>query len=487
MKKILYILLLAPLAYACNKELNEYPKGQLIGGNGALNNLEGLQTALVGAYQPLKNGYTSGFASAALNAVLMGSDDLTTHPASNKQELREMDQFTVNSTNSRIGVIWLGCYKTIQNANNIIENYQQVGDGSAIKQIGGEAHFLRAFSYFWLVRLWGNIPLITQAKYAPELLTVQTSTPSQVYELIEADLKKAEMLMGNAKPAAGRASAGTAKALLAEVYLTEAGYPIKDASKYALAAAKAKEVIDNKTAYGFDLVPDFSALWTGTPSSNHTPEDVFTLQFCNSCGNPSSLYGKSSMPGDESGWDDYFCEIIFFNNFPSGKRKDITFYTAFKTNSGNINWQNGQTKHPYYNKFRVNTPSPDFLTSASDLSVKLLRYAQVLLTYAEAQARATGAPSSDAYTAVNQVRKRAGLSDLEPGLSGVEFANEVIKERAWEFAGEYTRWFDLQRLELVELANANKASEDLKPLNSITKERYWLPIPYNDKQINTGL
>ncbi|MET3876919.1 RagB/SusD family nutrient uptake outer membrane protein [Chitinophaga sp. OAE865] len=486
MKKIFSIILLASLTVACNKELDENPNGQLVG-DGALSTIEGLQSALAGAYQPLKNGYTSGFATAALDAVLMGADDLTTHPASNKQELREIDQFSVNSTNSRINVIWLGCYKSIQNANNIIENYGKVGNTANITQIGGEAYFLRAFSYFWLVRLWGNIPLITTSKFSTDLLSIQKSKPADVYALIEADLKKAETMMPNAKPAAGRANAGTAKALLAEVYLTEAGYPLKDASKYALAAAKAKEVIDNKAMYGFDLVADFSTLWTGTTSSNNTPEDVFSLQFCNSCGNPSTLYGKSCMPGDEAGWDDYFCEVTFFNNFPAGKRKDATFHTVFTTSAGNVNWQNGQTKHPYYNKFRVNTPIPGFLTSASDLSVKLLRYAQVLLTYAEAQTRSTGSPSADAYAAVNLIRKRAGLDDLPAGLSGSAFADAVVAERGWEFAGEYTRWFDLQRLELVEAANGNKATDDLKPLNPITKSRYWFPIPYADMQINTGL
>ncbi|HEY9258003.1 RagB/SusD family nutrient uptake outer membrane protein [Chitinophaga sp.] len=486
MKKIFCILLLASLTAACNKELNENPNGQLVGDD-ALSTIEGLQTALAGVYQPLKNGYTSGFATAALDAVLMGSDDLTTHPASNKQELREMDQFAVNATNSRINVIWLGCYKAIQNANNIIDNYEKVGTTANIKQIGGEAYFLRAFSYFWLVRLWGNIPLITTSKYSPDLLTIQKSKPADIYALIESDLKKAEVMMGNTKPAAGRVSAGTAKALLAEVYLTEGGYPMKDASKYALAAAKAKEVMDNKATYGFDLVDDFGSLWTGTTSSNNTPEDVLTFQFCSSCGNPSTLYGKSCMPGDESGWDDYFCEVTFFNNFPAGRRKDVTFYTVFKTSAGSVNWQNGQTKHPYYNKFRVNMPTPGFLTSGTDLSVKLLRYAQVLLTYAEAQARSTGTPNADAYTAVNRIRKRAGLLDLPAGLSGSAFADAVVAERSWEFAGEYTRWFDLQRLELVEAANANKATDDLKLINPVTKERYWMPVPYADKQINSGL
>ncbi|RQP09203.1 MAG: RagB/SusD family nutrient uptake outer membrane protein [Parapedobacter sp.] len=487
MKRLFILLVTLQLITSCNKELAEHPYGQLPLDEG-LNTIEGLQAAVIGAYQPLKNGYTSGFGTASLNAVLMGADDITTHQASNKQELREMDQFAVNSTNSRMNAIWLGCYQSIRGANNIIENYHlTAGDSTTINQLVGEAHFLRAFSYFWLVRLWGHVPLITTATYDPALLAVQKATPREVYDLIEGDLKKAETLMGNEiKP--GRASAGTAKAILAEVYLTEGGYPLNDASKYALAAAKAKEVIDTKSVYGFDLVSDLAALWTGTQASNHTPEDVFALQFCISCGNASALYGKSSMPDpEESGWSDYFAEIGFFNNFPEGKRKDITFHTVFKTSNGDLPWQNSITKHPYYNKFRVNEPTSGYATSSTNLAVKLMRYAQVLLTYAEAEARATGTPSAVAYQAVNQVRNRAGLPDLTPGLSGAAFADSVAQERAWEFAGEYTRWFDLQRLELVEAANANKAADDLKPINTITKERYWLPIPYNDTQINPGL
>lgn len=483
MKKILYAacVLIAFSIASCSKVLNEQPNGQLIGDN-VITTVSGLQSALLGAYQPLKNSYTSGFASSAVVAVVMGSDDLTTHPASNKSELREMDQFSVNSTNSRMAVIWLGCYKAIQNANNILANYKNVnGDAAAINQIAGEAYFLRAFSYFWLVRLWGNIPIITTADYNTELLTVSKSTPADVYKLIESDLQQAEQLMPNKKPAQGRANAGSAKALLAEVYLTEGGYPVKDDSKYALAAAKAKEVIDNKSLYGFDLDPDLAYLWNGVPKT--TSEDVFTLQFSAS-GNANSIYGKAGMPGDEAGWDDYFAEITFFNNFPEGKRKDVTFYTSFK--NGTTDWQNGITKHPYFRKFRVNTPTPGYLTSATSMPLPLIRYAHVLLTYAEAQARSNATPGVEAYTAVNAIRSRAGLLPFT-NLSSSDFADSVVRERAWEFAGEYTRWFDLVRLEKVEEANSSKDVNDLKPIGNITKTNYWLPVPFAEVQLNPNL
>src|SRR5690606_32150208 len=97
-----------------------------------------------------------------------------------------------------------------------------------------------------------------------------------------------------------------------------------------------------------------------------------------------------------------------------------------------------------------------------------------------------------AYDAMNQVRLRgraAGTKALSPadGLTAAEFAAEVVQERAWEFACERTRWFDLVRLELVEWANARKDPSDLQPIRAITKESYWLPMPYNDTSINPNL
>ncbi|HYH55499.1 MAG TPA: RagB/SusD family nutrient uptake outer membrane protein, partial [Anseongella sp.] len=174
----------------------------------------------------------------------------------------------------------------------------------------------------------------------------------------------------------------------------------------------------------------------------------------------------------------------FFNNFPEGKRKDITFYTEFtkKSDGTKVPWQNSAGKHPYYGKLRLN-PNNNYLSS---MPAHIIRYAHVLLIYAEAQARATGSPDATAYSALNDVRERAGLAPLN-GLSGEGFITAVINERAWEFAAEFTRWFDLVRLELVEEANANKHPNDLKPQGTVTKEDYTFPVPLTDADINPNL
>jgi hypothetical protein len=445
------------LSTGCEDILSEDPRGALTGTT-ALNSVEGLEAALTGAYKPLTITWGTGFATAATVAVLMGSDDLTTHSGSNKQDFREFDQLQVTGLNGRITPIWSGCYKSIQGTNNIINNYKNTaGDASKIKQIVGEAYFLRAFDYYWLTRLWGKVPLITTADFSSELLSVKNAEVKEIYTQIESDLQNAINMLADRKREIGRSNKGAAKALLADVYLTMAGWPLKETAKYAEAAKLAKEVIDQKNTFGFDLVPDLATFYTNTVAGVATSE--------------------------EGGWDDYFPELNFYNSFPEGLRKDLTFHTTFTKAGGvKIPWQEGQTKHPYYAKFRY---TGGLNTSSTNSSLNLLRYPHLLLIYAEAKAR-TGTPDVQAYEGLNLIRKRAGLPALS-GLSNEEFIKSVINEKSWEFAGEYTRWFDLQRLEMVEQVNTGKNPGDLKPVPVPGKKIYYLPVPNKDVTVNPNI
>jgi hypothetical protein len=467
----------------CKKTLQEDPRGQVVG-SPALGTVDGLNAALTGAYKPLGNTWTTGFMTAATVGVLMGSDDLTTHPASNKAAFREFDQFNVTPMNDRMAQIWSGCYKSIQGANNIINNYKKTaGDAATINQIVGEAYFLRAFDYFWLVRLWDSIPLITSEVYTPEILRVTKSGPADIYSLIEKDLVRADSLMQDKKTDEGRASRGAAKAVLAEVYLTEGGWPLNNQAKYALAAAKAREVIDNKTAFGFDFTPDLATLWSNLSSGSKCAEEVFALHACGTCNwfTSNALFGLSCMPSEENGWDDYYTELNFFNQFPAGVRKDVTFHTTItKPDGTTIPWQQTAVKHPYFAKFRLAGGETIWQTSAT---LPLMRYAQVLLTYAEAQARAENAPNTQAYDCINTIRSRAGLAPLS-GLSANDFIDAVVNERAWEFAGEYLRWFDIVRLQLLPQINAARDPSENAVIGPV---KYTLPIPGGDKLLNPNL
>lgn len=483
MKKIIILLLFATVA-GCKDFLEENPKGAIVGTN-AISDVAGLEAALTGTYKGVLRTWARGFLNSSTQSFAMGGDDLTTIRAGNEPKMwsRQLDQFEVTSGNTHIAFIWKGCYKTIQGANNIINNYAMVsGDQTVIKQIVGEAYFLRALSYYWLVRGFGSAPLITSADFTQAMLTIKKTGPQEIYALIEADLKIAEEFVADQKRDPGRPNRGSVKALLADVYLTEGGWPINDQSKYALAAAKAKEVIDNKNTYGFDLVP-LEVLWSGGTTAIGTKEEVMAFHSSKSFGgSTNAYYGHPGTPKEENGWEDFCAEIHFFNKFPEGKRKDITFHTEFVKSDGTIvPWQNSAEQKPYFGKFRLE----DNTTWQSSLPVHMIRYAHVLLVYAEAQARATG-PNDDTYEALNAIRVRAELDPLS-GLSQADFITAVVNERAWEFAGEFTRWFDLVRLELVEQANADKDVNDLKPIGAITKEDYTFPIPLSDITINPNL
>lgn len=487
MKKLLILLIGVTViaAMGCKKYLNEEVKGALLG-SGALQSQAGLEAALTGAYAGWENTWGTGFIHATAIGATMGGDDVTTHKASNKSDFREFDQFAVSSTNQRTQALYSGCYKAIQGANNIIANYKTtVGDAATISAIAGEAYFVRALSYYWLVRLYGNIPLITDPNFSDSELTIKSSPPATTYALIEADFKQAEILVPDVKRNPGRPNKGTVKAYLADVYLTEGGWPLKQTDKYALAAAKAKEVIDGKATWGFQLLPSYDQVWANDPTGNGTAETVFQLTTSLNAGSTyNANYGWSAMPGEEGGWDDFFAELNFFKNFPAGPRKDATFETVFKLANGTtIPWQQSQTQHPYYHKYYIKGNVGNFQSTVPE---SMMRYAYVLTVYAEAEARATGTPDDLAYTCINSIRARAGLTPLS-GLSGADFAAAVVQERAWEFAAERTRWFDLVRLEMVESANANKDPNDLQPIGAITKSDYTFPLPFSETSANPNL
>lgn len=482
MKSIYIITLAATLANltGCKKFLDEDPKG-LLSGDAAIADQSGLNAQLAGAYSSLIGSWDQGFATAAIIGSTMGGDDVTTHPESNKADFREFDQFNVTSFNGRSVAIWNGCYKSIQSANNIINNYTKtIGETADIDRIAGEAYFIRAFSYYYLVRFWGKIPVVTTEVYSPDLLTIAKSEIADVYKLIEEDLLKAKDMVGDTKLSSGRINKGTVLAYLADVCLTQTGWPVKNTAKAAEAATYAKQVIDNKATYGFDLYQgDFFKIFVGG-----TAEEVFALQ---TDGNVTQnlFYGQSGMPVDIDGWNDFQAEINFFTNFPAGNRKDGTFLTSIEKNGQTIQWQNFQLQHPYYKKFWIQNGDPN--TYYSSNPIILMRYAEVLLIYAEAQARAAS-PDVNAYNAINAVRQRAGLSALASGLSTDDFVKAVIQERAWEFAAEWHRWFDIVRTETVKEANANRNAKEILLIGDPGDQSKWLlPIPAGDASINPNL
>ncbi|WP_439185363.1 RagB/SusD family nutrient uptake outer membrane protein [Carboxylicivirga taeanensis] len=491
-KYLIYLFVLGVIFSSCSDFLDEDPKGKLTS-KSPFKTASDLELGLVAMYNKANGIYNaSQFAT-----VLMGGDDVTTRTGSNKGPFREFDTFSATDANPWMH--WGQAYACVWSANNIIVNYMDATEATEEERllVAGQAHFIRAMSYYFLVRVWNEIPLITDLQIN---LDIEKSAPAAVYELIVEDLKLAEQYLPNnwsGKKKGVAPTKGSAKAQLASVYLSMAGYPLKDESKYALAAQKAKEVMDNASVYGYRLLDNFADLWT---RAQFNDEIVFGLFYDRTIApytweNGNMRAPLASKPEEEGGWDDYFAEINFFNAFPEGPRKDATFQTVIRPDAKTtLHWSEGVQKHPYYKKMRdmdgYNPDEPwawvDWWSSRTNM---VIRYAEVLLIYAEAQAMAAG-PDQTAYDAVNDVRNRAGLEDLPDGLSKIAFRDAVVMERAWEFAGmeiNSARWYDLVRLERVEEAASNRHETELPILNPPTKDDYFAPIPNGDKLINPNL
>lgn len=469
---------------SCQK-LNENAAGSLVS-ESFFNTEEDLQSAVTATYYPLVNNPFSSFGSSRVWVPLMGADDFTTLPGGNKENFRDFDRFAGSSLNNDMKYVgWTVPYDVVQAANNVLLNYQKVkGREEFIDQAVAQVRYLRAFAYFWMVRIFGEIPIVTtiEVDYA-----IKRSPVKDVYDLILEDLQFAVSKLPPSWPGEpGRPTVWAAKSLLAQVYLTMAGWPLKDESKYALAAGEAKDVIDNS---GHDLLTAFSDIWLLSNQNNN--EIVWAIQFCKAdvCGWPyiSTQGGSTTSPGEEGGWDDLFMEVGFYKRFPEGPRKEATFHHVFNTG---IDYTQSITKHPYLAKYRDGTDDtkPDFIHPFfTNRNLNYLRFAEILLNYAESHSMANGGPDGTDYAAINRVRNRAGLTDLQAGLSQTAFRDSVVAERGWELAGEFSRWFDLVRTEKVEEAAALKDPEDLTPLNPPSHQQYLAPVPYSETLLNPNL
>ena len=143
------------------------------------------------------------------------------------------------------------------------------------------------------------------------------------------------------------------------------------------------------------MLPTLQEVFANDPAANGTEETVFQISaFQGIWYTTNANYSWSAMPGEETGWDDFFAELNFFYEFPEGPRKDITFRTEFIMPDGTlVPWQESQAQHPYYQKFYIDTESPELVNNfTSSVPESMIRYAHVLTIYAEAQARATGSP-----------------------------------------------------------------------------------------------
>jgi hypothetical protein len=362
-------------------------------------------------------------------------------------------------------------------------------DETAKKKLMGEAYFLRAFYYFNLVQMFGNIPLIIEpVNLESEQLRPKQVAPADIYTQIVADLKAAEQAGLNWTDGTGRVSQGAVKSLLAKVYLTMAGYPLQKGNEYYdLAAKKAEEVIDSKQFKLFTTYDDLH-----NPAKKNVEENIFMVQF--RTGLIPSPWQVSIIPynknisaySDETGGlysTDEFVKSYDANDLRA-KEKQF-FFTSF-TNESNRNQQVNLGGYFIYKHFDnvAQTTSGN-----SDLNWPVIRYADVLLIYAEASNEVSG-PTTKAYDAVNAIRTRAQLTALS-GVSKDVFREAVWTERWHELCFENITWFDMVRLRKAYNVTTKKFENYVGHKFSygpvVTQRELLFPIPTTELRNNTNL
>ena len=476
-----------------------------------------LEEAVIGMYSQVWRTFRMNQAFAHT----WGADDITTGPPCCKITITEFDRLEATADNSALSSDWQNVYNTVRTANTILEHatMTDLPDRIAQDRLIGEVFFLRGLLFQHLARKHGRIPLVLEIQPDHD---ISLATQVEVYQQIESDFLQAEaMLPASSNVGATRPNSGTARAFLARLYLDWAGFPVKDHQKYQQAATSAKLVIDQASEHGFSLVDDMASLYTVAGTRN--PEGVFTVASCNSCGLGNRKHGTLGLPSEFGGWHETFAEIRFFEDFPEGYRKEVTFHTEVPVNAQGriisnvaeaesmVPWTSFRSqKLPLYKKIVGPWEEGTFEQFQSSRGDYLMRFAEVLLIYAEASGRA-GSVTAAAWEALNKVRRRAeGLppdqADPAVDILDGDIAELAYTERKWELAGEYLRWFDLVRLERVEAALGGSARDPrestgtryfedgssatypitrpaVKILGSLGTDNYFYPIPASEVRL----
>ena len=471
MKKIRYAVFMAVILVSC-KKLDENPVSVITQEQSyktqadAVAGVTAVYSELTydGSEQPMYGRHMNFLAD-------MTTDDLAAGASAINPYVRALSAVTYDASNDRMQVAWRQFYVGFNRANVAIDKIPAISfDETTRSRLVNEAKFLRALFYFNLVRLWGSVPLVLHNAVSVDINSLKTnqSSADDVYKQIIADLTDAENLPANYSGSdIGRATSGAAKSLLVKVYLTR-----KD---WANTINKAKEVING--SYGYALFDNYADVFN--KSAKNGKEHIFSAQFeaNGGIGNSSTLMGASftgfagKVPADVPA-DNQVYNLFGANDI----RRSVTFYKSLINPATGI-----RTSFPA-NYFRKYVDTTVLSTPAqSSINFPVLRYADVLLMYAEAVNETSG-PTTDAYNAINQVRNRAKTGNLTTGLSQSAFRDSLYLERRKEFVQEAQRWFDLARTgRLVEAVSKVAAK------TAVSNRNYLFPIPQSEISLNSNL
>ena len=473
-----------------------------------MNDAKEAESVLLGVYREMNR---DGIYGLNLSMLFQMPTDESKVEGNTVVGARQQASNAYTTTDSYVENTWATLYTGIYCANSFLEgielhkaDYSEADQAKAEIYIA-ESKVLRALYYFELVRWYGNIPLMkTTAQSALHPSEFKQNSPVDIYEFIEKDLKDAIEVLPYASEDTVRGgnefriSKGGALGLLTKVYATWAGYPVNDKSKWALAKSTAETLV---TSGKHGLLKDYVNLWENCANNVWDPKEsllevsYYSPQSTNaSSGRIGKWNGVAAADGSIKGnynfalykvnpmfikkWKDYDKDLRWGLSYAdykytvatgktilstakiNGVTTDIPFTMAMDENYEN--WDMGWRKVYCYSltprKWDIELYVKDENQLAdnnySNVNWYLLRYADVLLLYAEALNEVNQGPTAEAYEAVNMIRRRgfgfdhstpSETADLPAGLSYEDFHKAIMAERSYELAFEGHRRQDLVR------------------------------------------
>lgn len=501
LKQLTLLAAAAALASACTKEFIERPSLSGTTTGNYYNSAEEVRAATSTLYSGLPWRNYESRAQDAIGDVMAGNIFTYTDT--------DYLNFTVSAASERIGASWGAFYKIIGYANVMLKTFEEKkaagGDASYFDPAIAECRFIRGMIYFYIARTWGAAPIITDpgATALSGNFNIPRYLQKDVLRFALEDLQAAEAGLPETD-VPGRVTKYSAKGMMAKLYLYQ-----KD---YANAKLKAEEVINSGK---YSLVSDYMGMFTKA-SMNNNAESLFSIQHqfaqdpwgTGNIKNPDR--GASALRTSEAdAWEMYIPSMDIRKEYEFGDlRRQWSMMEHGWTNPA---WKPQRANAPQYNAFMANGFRYDTLQSTdaggsknatrsnivkyfagpgksyggepvmgqnSGNNVVLLRYADMLLIYAEA-ILGTSASTSDAkaLAALNQVRSRAGL----PAKSSITI-DDILHERRVEFAFEGDYWYDIQRQGFAKakaiIEKQNRGTADAANyVTNFTEDKLFLPIP----------
>ena len=425
MKRILFAIALFSM-FSCSKDILDKEPVSSFSAQGFYKTTSDAQAGVYGIYDAVQSTFRVNFAYWGEGRA----DAVSTNHSGDPLVLQQNTlSKTINSAR------WNSIYETISRANYAIKYIPQVSDGEFGLQLVGQARALRALSYFYAVRIWGDVPLITEPYESGEQdLFVKRTNKEEVLDQIVADLQFAAE---NCRDSYGGErdriliTQGGANALLTQVYMWR--------KEYENAIESADKVLNN-SLYSLMSINDWSRIFT----TGYTNESIFEVGYDETQTNALRvLYALGSD-------SDYFPSDRFRTSFEDGDlRKDLIYDTSEE--------QPRKIWKFFGEGFDDESAEP------SSNNIVLIRLADIILLKAEAQNKL--GETEEALDLLNVIRKRAGLPDLDESdavaLYG-DVESAILHERLIELSFEGHRWFDLIR--------TGRAIDVMQPINGLNDE-----------------